>query len=149
MSSILLTVPIQIREQIYQDLLTCSPSRSSPSETARSSPICRLLTLNRQLNDEITQYMKSQLCVLIKTNDPQFIQDILGDKDERLPLISQLRSLDGRNKKNVTGAIVAMELDLYMFQNDLEATSSAAFLIPAASTKTLLSMLWLPSWSIW
>jgi hypothetical protein len=149
MGLVFLTVPITIREQIYQDLLTYSPSRPSPSETASSSTICRLLTLNRQLYDEITQYMKSRLCVLINTNDPQFIQDILEDKDERLPLISQLQSLDETVKKDVTRAAVALELDFYIFQHDLEATSSAAFLIPASSIKTLLSMLWLPSWSIW
>jgi hypothetical protein len=144
-----LTVPVTVRKKIVQELLTYSPSQTTPPNTAPSSPLCRLLTLNRQINEEVTQVLNSQLYILIKTNDPRFIKDILNDRDQRLPLVSQLRSRDGTINKHVGKAPIALELDFYMFKDDLEATSSAAFLIPASSIKPLLSMLWLPGWSIW
>ncbi|KAF1938097.1 hypothetical protein EJ02DRAFT_458179 [Clathrospora elynae] len=149
MVSTFLTAPITVREQIYRELLTCEPSTAINKGKAPSSPICQLLTLNRQISDEVTKFLKGQLCVLIKTNDPCFIQDSLEDENKRLSLISQLQSQDGAVRKDATSAPIAMELDFYMFHSNLEAISSSAFLVPVTSIKALLSMLWLPGWSIW
>ncbi|CAN9147730.1 unnamed protein product, partial [Alternaria alternata] len=50
----LLTVPITIREQIYHELLTYIPSETATKDVAPSSPICKLLALNRQINTEVS-----------------------------------------------------------------------------------------------
>jgi hypothetical protein len=149
MVSSLLDIPITIREQIYHELLIYPTSHATSQDSVASSPICRLLTLNRQINEEITQYLRSQLCVLINTNDPKFIRDILREKRQQLPLLSQLRSQDGAINKDIGKVPIAMELDFYMFRNDLEAVSSAAFLIPATSIETLLLILYRPGWMVW
>jgi hypothetical protein len=144
-----LLAPYTVREQIYAALLTCEPSITTEKKKAPSSPIGKLLRLNRQIHDEVVRFMRSQLCVLIRTNNSSFIQDIVKDKKKRLPIISQLQSEDGTTHKDVSTAPVAMELEFYMFVNDLALSgSSAAFLLPASSIKPLLDMLWLPGWSI-
>jgi hypothetical protein len=149
MDSPFLDLPITIREQIYHELLTYPASNTTPEDTAPSSPICRLLTLNHQIHGEITQFLKSQLCILINTNDEKFLRDILREKHHHLPLISQLRSQDGTINKDIGKVPIAVEVDFYMFRNSLEAVSSAAFLIPATSIKTLSSTLGRLHWLHW
>jgi hypothetical protein len=149
MASPFLDLPITIREQVYHELLTYPASSTTPEDTTPSSPICRLLTLNHQIHGEITQFLKSQLCILIKTNDEKFLRHILRGKHHRSPLISQLRSQDGTISKDIGKAPIAMEVDFYTFRNSLEAVSSAAFLIPATSIKTLSSILDRTHWLFW
>jgi hypothetical protein len=104
----LLTVPITIREQIYHELLTYIPSETATKDVAPSSPICKLLALNRQINTEVLKFLSSQLCVVVKTNYSRFGDSILDEQVYRLPLISQLQSRSGAIKKDCSRFPVAM-----------------------------------------
>src|SRR5689334_20725505 len=88
-----LSLPVTIREQIYAKLVTYTPSTS---ERARmpSSPICKLLLVNRQCYAEVLDFVKSQLLVLIQTNDSDlFVHDIIKEASvRRLPIVSQLKN---------------------------------------------------------
>ena len=146
--SSLLSLPVTIRERIYAELLTYPSTTPITEGRAPSSALCSLLFVNHQFKGEILTFLESQLCVLIKTNDPKFVNDILKDRNELL-LISQLHSKDSTVQKEATTASVGMELDLYMYHNHLDAVSFPAFLVPAKSIKQLLRVLWSPSWVIW
>jgi hypothetical protein len=155
-----LTVPITVREQIYHELLTYTPSTinfqlpiaSAPSEryfpkAAPASPLCRLLTLNRQIHAEVLQYLRSQLCVVPKSNLSRFTVSIFDERALRVPLISQLQSRDGSVKKDFSKFPVAMEWDICVFQRELEAESASWFLIPATSLPTLIQNA--RKWVVW
>ncbi|KAG9189726.1 hypothetical protein G6011_06594 [Alternaria panax] len=143
-----LTAPITIREQIYHELLTyippatnvqvTNPSNTATAEVASSSPICKLFTLNRQLNAEVLQFLSSQLCVVVKTNHPRFITSLFDERVQRLPLISQLQSRSGATRKDSSRFPVAMEWDIYVYGNDLQAESASCYLIPATSLVPLI-----------
>jgi tetratricopeptide (TPR) repeat protein len=149
MSSSFSNIPCEIRERVYAKLLTCPKPSASEGGKAPSSPLCNLLFLNKQIHEEIKTFLKSQLCVLIKTNDPEFIQKILKDDAAPLPIVSQLRSNNGMVQQSASGAPIAMEVDLYMYHNHLSSESSPAFMIPAESIHPLLEMMWMPDWSLW
>ena len=140
MSASFSTIPFEVRECIYEKILTCPKSATSESGRAPSSSLCNLLFLSKQLHDEIKTFLRSQLCVLIKTNDPEFVQNVLRDGAPPLPIISQLWSQDGTVRKSALGAPVAMELDFYTYHNHLPSESSPAFMIPAESIHQLLRM---------
>jgi len=176
------TLPITIREQIYHELLTYTPAGYKdpylsdaqtgsvvaprpgtrcldvpPQTSAPSSPLCKLLTLSRQINAEIFQFLRLQLCVVVKSNHPSFLRSIF-DKTipvlpgcptysrgrrvdcPRVPLISQLQSCDEIVKKDFSGFPVAMELEFHTIRNrnpnPMENTSS--FLLPASSLPILI-----------
>jgi hypothetical protein len=146
-----LTVPITIREQIYHELLTYIPparnvqvlspdtqSNRSIHEVAPSSPLCKLLTLNRQINEEVFQFISSQLCVVVKTNNPRFITTLFDQRMQRLPLISQLKSRSGAIQKDFSRFPVAMEWDLCAYRHRLEAESAPCYLMPATSLMPLI-----------
>jgi hypothetical protein len=149
MSASFSDIPFEIRERVYAKLLTCPTPAASEDGKAPSSPLCALLLANKKIHKEIKTFLKSQLCILIKTNDPEFIENILNDKGSPLPIISQLRSKDGTVQQAALGAPIAMELDLYMYHNHLSSEISPAFIVPAKSIYTLLSMLSSPDWLIW
>jgi hypothetical protein len=143
-------LPLELRERIYSSLLTFTPTSTSTS--APASPLCTLLTLNRQIHTEIITYLKSHLLVLLTTNDPEFIEKTLAPiwgHTTSIPILSQLRSLDGTVNKNPANAPIAMELEFYMFMSSKEATSSAAFLLPAASLKDMADAQGGPDFYIW
>ncbi|KAJ4303742.1 hypothetical protein N0V90_002643 [Kalmusia sp. IMI 367209] len=121
------------------------------STNAPSSPLCTLLTLSRQIYAEANSFLRSQLLVLLKTNDKAFIQKTLDEDwgQSRVSLVSQLRSRDGTITKNASSAPVAMELDFYMYHNDQDTESYAAFLIPASSVKTMAQVQASPAFYIW
>ena len=142
------TIPITIRERIYDKLLAFSTAQSTTKGQAPSSSLCNLLFLNQQIHAEVTEFIKAQLPVLIKTNDPEFVEKILAEHGG-LSIISQLRSEDGSISQPMAMPLISMEIELLMYHNHLEVTSFAAFLLPARSTKELLNFLWSASWSIW
>ncbi|KAJ4346518.1 uncharacterized protein N0V89_010449 [Didymosphaeria variabile] len=86
----LMGIPIELRERIYKYLLTHTPTSSST--LAPASHICALLTLNHQIHAEIISFLQSQLLVLLKTNDKDFISKTLDTDSTAVPFISQLRS---------------------------------------------------------
>lgn len=141
-----LSVPVTVREQIYAELLTDSPAIPTAEGNATSSTLCRLLFLNHQIKHEVGNFLESQLCVLIKINNIQFVEWMLESPPE-LPFISQLRSQDGTMQKQPSTAIISMEVEIYMYHNRLERKSFPAFLIPASSTKDLLKVLSQPKWA--
>ena len=51
-------LPITIREQIYDDLLTFSTTHSTAKGQAPSSTLCNLLFLNRQIHEEVIGFIK-------------------------------------------------------------------------------------------
>ncbi|KAL5436462.1 hypothetical protein PMIN06_010844 [Paraphaeosphaeria minitans] len=144
---------LELRERIYESLLTHAPNSSfTPGPaSAPASPICALLTLNRQIHFEITTFLKSRLLVLLKTNDPEFISKTLTTQwgPSTMTFVSQLRSADLSTLKSAANAPVAMELDFYMFMPGKETTSTAAFLVPASSLKTMVDAQGSPSFYIW
>ena len=142
------TIPTTIRERIYDNLLTFSTTQSTAKGQAPLSPLCNLLFLNRQIHAEVIKFIKAQLPVLIKTNDPEFVEKILAERGG-LSIISQLRSEDGSISRPMAAPVASMEIEMFMYHNHLEVTSFAAFLLPARSTNELLSFLWSASWSIW
>lgn len=141
-------VPITIRERVYDELLTFSTNQSTVRGRAPSSALSKLVFLNRQIHAEIINFLRRQLPVLIKTNDPEFVKKILGER-KGVQIISQLRSEDGAISKQIAESLTSMELEMYMYHNHLDATSFAAFLLPASSIKELLGQLWLPAWTMW
>jgi hypothetical protein len=149
MSASFSNIPLEIRECVYAKLLTCPKPAASEDGKAPSSPLCALLLVNQQFHKEIKTFLKPQLCILIKTNDPEFIENILKDSQAPLPIISQLRSKDGTVQQAALGAPIAMELDLYMYHNHLSSESFPAFIMPAESIHALLSMMWMPDWTLW
>lgn len=175
------TLPITIREHIYQELLTYTPAvydepyyseaqmgsieTSStkgccldvpPQASAPSSPLCKLLTLSRQINAEIFQFLRRQLCVVVKSNHPWFIRStfdkrlpVLRGQDSRdhlmecprVPLISQLQSCDETVKKDFSGFPVAMELEFHVpcsMRNRYPMKNTSCFLMPASSLPILI-----------
>jgi hypothetical protein len=142
-------VPIEIRERVYADLLTYFPTPSS--NAAPSSPICALLTLNRQIHAEIITFLQSQLLVLLRTNDEKFIEQTLDTTwgSTTTPVVSQLRSRDGAIKKSCSNAPIAIELEFYMYMSDREPDSYGAFLIPVSSLKSMVDVQGSPSFYIW
>jgi hypothetical protein len=149
MSASFSNIPLEIRECVYAKLLTCPKPAASEDGKAPSSPLCALLLVNQQFHKEIKTFLKSQLCILIKTNDPEFIENILKDSQAPLPIISQLRSKDGTVQQAALGAPIAMELEFYMYRNHLSFESFPAFIIPAQSIHELLNMMWTPDWTLW
>jgi hypothetical protein len=143
-----INLPITIRERIYDDLLTFPTTLSTAKGQAPSSTLCNFLFINRQIHAEVIDFIRSQLPVLIKTNDPEFVEKILSERGG-LPIVSQLRSEDGSISRLMATPLVSMEIEMSMYHNHLEVTSFAAFLLPARSMKELLDFLWLPNWSIW
>jgi len=176
------TLPITIREQIYHELLTYTPAGYNdpydsdaetgsvvarrtrrldvpPQASAPSSPLCKLLTLSRQINAEIFQFLRLQLCVVVKSNHPKFLRSIF-DKTipvlpgcptynsrgrrvdcPRVPLISQLQSCDEIVKKDFSGFPVAMELEFYTpcpYRNRSPMEDTSCFLLPASSLPILI-----------
>ena len=159
------TLPITIREQIYHELLTYTPagynhvyiSNEPFTASAPSSPICKLLTLSRQINAEIFQFLRLQLCVVVKSNHPSFLRSIF-DKTipvlpgcprysrgrrvdcPRVPLISQLQSCDEIVKKDFSGFPVAMELEFHTTRNrnPNPMENASCFLLPASSLPILI-----------
>ncbi|KAL1597248.1 hypothetical protein SLS60_008832 [Paraconiothyrium brasiliense] len=104
----LLGIPIELRERIYKSLLTHNPTSSST--LAPASPICALLTLNHQIHAEIISFLQSQLLVLLKTNDKDFISktlDTTWDSTAK-PLMSQLHSGDLTIIKSAAGSHIAI-----------------------------------------
>jgi len=145
-------VPVTIRERMYDELLTFSTTQSTDKGRAPSSALCNLLFLNRQIHVEIIGLMKAQLPVLIRTNDPEFVEKIVGERgstDPSYSFISQLRSEDRAISKRITGSLVSMEVEIYMYHNHLDRQSFAAFLLPARSTKEFLGRLTSPNWCMW
>lgn len=146
----LIGIPIELRSRIYSHLL--SHTSTSTSSSAPASPLCALLILNRQINAEIITYLKSQLLVLLRTNDEKFISQTLASDglwQPALPFLSQLRSCDSAIRKNPANAPIAMELEFYKFMSDKEADSFAAFLIPASSLEALAKGQGSPEFYIW
>lgn len=174
------TLPITIREQIYHELLTYTPAGYNdpyhsnaetgsvarrtrrldvpPQASAPSSPLCKLLTLSRQINAEIFQFLRLQLCVVVKSNHPGFLRSIF-DKTipvlpgcpaynsrgrrvdcPRVPLISQLQSCDEIVKKDFSGFPVAMELEFHTTRNrnPNPMENASCFLLPASSLPILI-----------
>jgi hypothetical protein len=76
--------------------------------------------------------------VVLKSNHSRFTGSIFDERALRVPLISQLQSRDGSVKKDFSKFPVAMEWDICVFQNGLEAESASWFLIPATSLPTLI-----------
>ncbi|KAL5392861.1 hypothetical protein DPSP01_000556 [Paraphaeosphaeria sporulosa] len=144
-------LPLEIRERIYESLLTNTPSSTAGPSSVPASPLCTLLTLNRQIHAEIIAFLKSQLLVLLKTNDPEFISKTLTTQwgPSTMTFVSQLRSSDFSVQKDAANAPIAMELDFHMFISDKEATSTAAFLVPASSLKMMVDAQGSPSFYIW
>ncbi|KAF2445936.1 hypothetical protein P171DRAFT_431311 [Karstenula rhodostoma CBS 690.94] len=142
-------IPFELRERIFEYLLSHTPT---PSPTpAPASPLCALLTLNRQIHAEIIAFLRSQLLVLIKTNDEEFIGKSLDATWGPTPMLflSQLRSRDLSIQKSAANAPIAMELEFYMFMSDKDATSTAAFLVPARELATVVDAQKSPSFYIW
>ena len=142
-------IPLELRERLYASLLTYTPTPGS--NPAPSSPLCTLLTLNRQIHAEIIAFLKSQLLVLLKTNDKDFIKHTL-DTDwgpAETPLLSQLCSRDGAVVKNYANAPIAMELDFYMYMSRNATDSHGAFLVPASSLKAMVQAQGSPAFHIW
>ncbi|KAL1796330.1 hypothetical protein ACET3X_004870 [Alternaria dauci] len=145
-----LTVPVTIREQVYHELLTylppatnvqvITPWKAAFEGVAPSSPICKLLTLNRQVNTEVFEFLTRQLCVVVKTNQPRFIGSIFDERVERLPLISQLQSCTGAIKKDISRFPVAMEWDICALRSELEPESAPCYLMPATSMIQLIQI---------
>jgi len=160
-------LPITIREQIYHELLTYTPagynhvyiSNEPFTASAPSSPICKLLTLSRQINAEIFQFLRLQLCVVVKSNHPGFLRSIFDKTIPVLPgcpaynsrgrrvdcprvtLISQLQSCDDIVKKDFSGFPVAMELEFYTpcsHRNRDPMENTSCFLLPASSLPILI-----------
>jgi hypothetical protein len=164
------TLPITIREQIYHELLTYTPPghdhpydpgprRVDPNPldvaSAPSSPICKLLTLSRQINTEIFQFLRRQLCVVVKSNHPLFVRSTF-DKSllflrynsrgrrvdgPRVPLISHLQSCDGTVKKDFSGFPVAMELEFHVpswRRDSSPMENTSCLLMPASSLPILI-----------
>lgn len=142
-------IPLELRERIYTDLLTYIPAPSSGS--APSSPICTLLSLNRQIHTEIIKFLQSQLLVLLKTNDKKFIENTLKTTwgSTTTPVVSQLCSSDGNIRKMCSNAPIAMEFEFYMYMSDQEADSYEAFLIPISSLKIMADTQGSPEFYIW
>lgn len=141
-------IPITIREQIYDNLLTFSTIQSTAKGQAPSSPLGNLLFVNRQIHAEVIDFIRSQLPVLIKTNDPEFVEKILAERGG-LSIISQLRSEDGFVSRQMAIPLVSMEIEMFVYDNHLPVTSFAAFVLPARSTQELLDFLWWTHWSLW
>ena len=173
------TLPITIREQVYHELLTYTPAGYNdpyhsnaetgsvgrrtrrldvpPQASAPSSPLCKLLTLSRQINAEIFQFLRRQLCVVVKSNHPWFLRSMF-DKTipalpgcpryssgrrvdcPRVPLISQLQSCDEIVKKDFSGFPVAMELEFHTTRNrnPNPMENASCFLLPASSLPILI-----------
>lgn len=125
-------IPSVLREKIYYNILTTQPENLE--RVAPASPLCKLLTVSRQVHDEALQILRRQLPVLVQTNDVGFIKLCLKHK---IPVISQLRSQDGQASKDVTGAPVAMEMEFYVYHNYLPAQSYPAFLLSRGSIPDL------------
>jgi hypothetical protein len=145
-------VPVTIRERIYDELLTFSTTQSTDKGRAPSSILCSLLFLNRQIHAEVIGFTKAQLPVLIKTNDPEFVEKIVGERKGPKPnysFISQSRSANGSILKRIAGSLISMEIEMYMCHNHLDGESFAAFLLPASSMKEFLGRLSSPLWCMW
>jgi len=133
-----LQVPVTIREQIYEELLTYKAAAPENEASAGAAPICGLLLLNRFIHDEVLSFFRSKLCVLIKTN--AIVSQRLLDEGD-LPIISKLSSNHGATHQDASKFPVAMELDLYLFQHGLSTESFATFIIPASSMQAFIETL--------
>jgi len=149
----LLQVPNTIRKQIYAELLTypavACAEEDVQASAAPASPIGKILTLNHAIHHEVIDFLVHQLCVLIKTNDPIFIQAMLAQTGELrpVPIVSQLRSMNATVNKDVSHAPIAMELDLFRYENSLPVESYNAFLMPATSMQGVLDKMCYPHWA--
>lgn len=143
------SIPLELRERVYANLLTYFPTPGSTP--APSSPICALLTLNRRTHAEISEFLKRQLLVLLKTNDKDFIKHTLDIEwgPTKVPLVSQLCSHDGAVVKSSANAPISMELEFYMYMTSNEADSYAAFLVPASSLNIMVRAQGSPDFHLW
>ncbi|KAH7359612.1 hypothetical protein BKA66DRAFT_472460 [Pyrenochaeta sp. MPI-SDFR-AT-0127] len=141
-----LSIPITLREQIYDELLTAR------AVTSLVSPICAILLLNRQVYHEVNDYLASKLLILIQTNDPLFIRSVLGDAARcSFPIISQLKLRPDIAHKDVSKAPIAMKVQFHMYRTHERGLASyPVFLIPASSLRILLDdILASPRWMDW
>lgn len=141
--STLVNIPLEIRERIYQNLLTRThdPSSTPGPKAVPASPLCALLTLNRHIHAEILSFLKSQLLVLFKTNNARFVINTLKDQGGEtgpFAFVSQLRSADWSTQKSTANAPIAMELEHYYLGVEGDVDSLAAFLVPASKLKTMV-----------
>ncbi|KAF2502197.1 hypothetical protein BU16DRAFT_532582 [Lophium mytilinum] len=84
--------------------------------------------------------MSENLSVLVKTNDPSFIDKL--DKDKIPILATQATDIAARND-------IGMMMILYNFDNDLSATEAPAFVFPSSALPAFIADLWMPKLYIW
>jgi hypothetical protein len=154
-SSLFLQVPNTVREQIYTELLTyptvACANNDAQASAAPASPIGQILTLTRAIHPEVVSFLERQLCVLIKTNDHVLVETMLAQTEDSLPvpIVSQLRSKNAIVSKDASQAPIAMNLDLFKFENDLPTESYDAFLMPASSMQAVLDKMSHQGWAPW
>lgn len=142
-SASFLSIPITIREQIFDELLT------APAVRFVVSSICRVLLVNRQLYHEVIGFLGSKLLILIQTNDAFLLRCIL--QSASFPIISQLKLRPDMAHKDTTTAPIAMKIEFHVYETHERGLASyPIFLIPASSLRDFQHIiLGLRIWEDW
>lgn len=142
-----LSVPAAIREQIYTELLALS--RTTPAaEQAPLTTLGKLLLVNRQCYREVSNYMRAQLCTLIKTNDPSFAKQLV-ENSKQLPLMLELYPAGSGQQEQATDNLISMEIDFYVYTSGLKAASFPVFVVAASAFQDLQRILLWTDCAMW